>query len=205
MWRERRLASLTKTGGKLHDAGQLKSREKEQGKERGGQQLSIIAAEINHQQGVGVRGVAGGREKRRISRQHATRKSKCGKTGECLYQNDEGQRHVIPRNEKAQRGGQQPRDRRVENEARLAENVISPLCPARIDNSLLPLLGNVEPGGGVELEIVAGSGAAPKEGGDDQQRNTEREAEREEPAAKRGAERVVGRVGGGRHSAFTGV
>ena len=57
----------------------------------------------------------------------------------------------------------------------------------------------------MEFEIVAGGDAAPEEGGDDEQGNTQREAEREEPVPKRGARRAGERVGGERHSAFTGL
>jgi len=85
------------------------------------------------------------------------------------------------------------------------EAVGGPFGPAWVEDALLPLAGNVEPGRGVEFEIVAGGAAEAKEGRDDQQRNTQREAEGEEPAAKSGRGRAVERVGGQRHSMFTGL
>src|SRR5712672_4682268 len=106
------------------------------------------------------------------------RKSKCGQSRKGLHQNDEGHRDVIPWNEQTQRGRKQPGKRRIENEARLAKAVVGPLRPSRIQNSLLPLSGDVEPGCSVKFEIMTGGNAAPEEGRDDQQRNAKRKKER---------------------------
>jgi len=70
--------------------------------------------------------------------------------------------NVIPWNEQAQSGRKQPGKRRIENEARFAKAVVGPLRPSRVQNSLLPLFGNIEPGSGVEFKIVTGGDAAPE-------------------------------------------
>src|ERR1700687_3301858 len=77
------------------------------------------------------------------------------------------------------------------NKPRLAETVIGPVCPAGIENSLPPLPGDVEPGGGVEFEIVAGRAAEPEKGSHDQQRNAERKKKSEPPATRRSGAGLV--------------
>src|SRR6266852_195956 len=74
--------------------------------------------------------------------------------------------------------------------ARFTETVIGPFGPARVKNSLLPLGGDVEPGGCVEFKIVPGGNAEPEKGRHDQEGNEKREKKRKRPP-------TGGRNGGG--------
>ncbi len=163
------------------NACKLQSRQEKQRKESGGQKLGVIAAEINDQQGVGIGGVANGREKRCAPRQQAASESEGRQASKGLHQNDECDGYVVPRNKKAQRGSEQPGKRGIENEARFTETVIGPFGPARVKNSLLPLGGDVEPGGCVKFEVVPRGDAKPEKWSHDQEGSEERKRKRKRP------------------------
>jgi len=88
---------------------------------------------------------------------------------------------------------EKPGERRIEDVARFAEAVVGPEGPGGEEDALFPLIGDVEPGGGVEFEVVAGSGAAKEEGENDEKRDKKREQDREEPK-RPGGEGRDGRV-----------
>jgi hypothetical protein len=73
-----------------------------------------------------------------------------------LHANDKNDVDRLPANESSEQRSKEPRERRIENEARLAIAEVGPLCPAWKQNTLLPLTGGVEPRSQVKRNVMAG-------------------------------------------------
>ena len=70
---------------------------------------------------------------------------KRGKAGQCLRQHDKNCWYIDPRNNKAERCAEHPGERRIKNEAWLAESVIGAIGPSRKENAVAPLCGGIHP------------------------------------------------------------
>ena len=100
-------------------------------------------------------GQRGGEIVERFKRQRAS-----GPSGSRQDDKGERDRREMPGKNGSQRRAQHPRERRVEDEARLAGRVVWAGRPVRIRDAVAPGIQAVEPGDEVHVEVVAAGVAA---------------------------------------------
>ena len=126
--------------------------------------LGEIAADIADQQRVRIGDVKGRAQVGGFGGDETAKEEKRGDAGEGLREEDESGRNPGNGKNEAERGAEDPGKRRIEDVAGLAEAVVGPRGPMRGKDAVLPLVGDVEPRGDVEFEIVAGGAAEPEKG-----------------------------------------
>ena len=87
---------------------------------------------------------------------HAVHRQSCEKYRASIEDHGNEQ----PWDEAAQRAAENPRQRRIKQEARLATAIVCISCPARIENARAPLLRHLQPAVHVEGEIVSAGDAS---------------------------------------------
>ncbi len=122
----------------------------------------------------GASGQGCGRVPQNLKRQGAD-----GQAGRGQEQEDDGDGDQRPGENKAERRAQHPGEWRVKEEARLACAVVDSGRPVRINDAVEPVLLDVEPGDGVEFEVVAAEGAVEQDGRGGQGRGEEDEGRTE--------------------------
>jgi hypothetical protein len=124
--------------------------------------LGEIAANIANEQGVRIGGVEGRAQTGGHRSGEPAQEKKGGHSGQRLREENEGRGYPRNRQNQAESRAEDPGERRVEDEPRLAEAVVGQGGPPREEDAMLPLVGDIQPGRDMELEIVAGGAAEPE-------------------------------------------
>ena len=135
----------------------------QQRQERRGQHLCERAAHVNRQQHVRIHCIRDGDQTGVRFLEPLPRHKMHRQSGEKDHAHIERHRHEQPRNKAAQRAAQNPRQRRIKQEARFAAAEICIRRPARIENASVPLLRHFQPAVHVERQIVSARDAANRE------------------------------------------
>ena len=138
------------------------NQQQQQGNQRAREQLRECASPVHNHQVIGTRGIQTRGKDRVAPAEPPACQKKHGRSRRDQHEPNVDAGSYSPGENRTESGSQHPRRGRIENETRLTIREVRQRSPPRIEDPLLPLRENLQPGIQMEFNVVAG-GQAEKE------------------------------------------